>query len=214
LGVRTTDPRVKKAKGPVRVWTWEQMHTFAGATGAYEPAVRVLSDCGLRIGELLPLRRSDFSDGLLRVERTAHDGRVLDGTKTAHDTGEGRDVPVPHALAAMLRTMPPRIDTPLLFPTPTGKLWWEKRFHRVVWQPAQKATGMDIRGHEMRHSFVSLMRAAGVDLGGLGGDHRADGGHDARPVHPPAAPLLRSGSGGCRRVKVASGSHPGDSPCG
>jgi site-specific recombinase XerD len=63
----------------------------------------------------------------------------------------------------MLAAMPPRIDTPLLFPTPTGKLWWEKRFYRVVWQPAQTATGMDIRPHEMRHSFVSLMRAAGVD---------------------------------------------------
>jgi integrase len=163
LGVRATDPRVKKPKRPVRVWSWEDMHTFAAATGAYQPAVRVLSDCGLRLGELLPLHRADLSDGLLRVERTSHDGVVLAGTKTTHDTGEGRDVPVPPTLAAMLAAMPPRIDTPLLFPTPTGKLWWEKRFYRVVWQPAQKATGMDIRPHEMRHSFVSLMRAAGVD---------------------------------------------------
>ena len=189
LGVRATDPRVKKAKRPVRVWTWQQMHAFAAATGAYEPAVRVLSDCGLRLGELLPLCRADLSDDLLRVERTCHDGVVLAGTKTTHDTGDGRDVPVPPALAAMLAAMPPRIDTPLLFPTKTGKLWWEKRFYRAVWQPAQKATGMDIRPHEMRHSFVSLMRAAGVDPADLA----AITGHTVATMHGRYThPLRRS----------------------
>jgi integrase len=164
LGIRSTDPRLKKAKRPVRVWAWDDMRAFAAATGPYEPAVRLLSDCGLRLGELLPLKRSDLSEGLiLRVERTAHEGRVLDGTKTTHDTGEGRDVPLAPTVAAMLKAMPPRIDTPLLFPTPTGLLWRERNFRRDVWAPAVKATGMDIRPHEMRHSFISLMRAAGVD---------------------------------------------------
>ena len=163
LGVRSTDPRLKKAKRSVRVWSWDELHAFAAATGEYEPAVRLLSDCGLRLGELLPIERRDLSEGLIRVERTAHEGRVQAGTKTTHDTGDGRDVPVPPTLAAMLATRPPRIDTPLLFPTSTGRLWRERNFRRDVWKPAQEATGMDIRPHEMRHSFISLMRAAGVD---------------------------------------------------
>jgi site-specific recombinase XerD len=59
--------------------------------------------------------------------------------------------------------MTPRIDTRLLFPTPTGKLWRQRNFYRDVWKPAQEASGIDVRPHEMRHSFVTHLRAAGVD---------------------------------------------------
>lgn len=44
LGVRATDPRVTKARRPVRVWTFEQMHAFAAAAGPHEAMIRVLSD--------------------------------------------------------------------------------------------------------------------------------------------------------------------------
>jgi integrase len=36
------------------------MHRFAKAAGRYEAIVRVFTDCGLRLGEVLPLRREDF----------------------------------------------------------------------------------------------------------------------------------------------------------
>ena len=63
----------------------------------------------------------------------------------------------------MLRAMPPRIDTPLLFPTPTGKVWRERNFRRDVWAPAQEATGLDCRPQEFRASWESIVRAEGVD---------------------------------------------------
>jgi integrase len=63
----------------------------------------------------------------------------------------------------MLKARPPRLDTPVLFPTPAGSVWTERNWHRNVWEPTRKATGMDPRPHEFRHSFVSLMRAEGVD---------------------------------------------------
>jgi integrase len=167
LGVRLNDPRVTKPPRAKRMWTIEQMHAFAAAAGTYEPMIRMLSDCGLRLGELPALRRSDLRPGWIHVARTAHEARVQAGTKTTHHKREdeqGRDVPVPPTLEAMLRAMPPRIDAGgLLFPTPTGKVWRERNFRRDVWTPAQEATAMDCRPQEFRASWESIMRAEGVD---------------------------------------------------
>jgi integrase len=146
------------------------MHAFATAAGAYEPMIRVLSDCGLRLGELPALERRDLSAGWLHVGRTAHESRVQAGTKTTHHKRaeeQGRDVPVPPSLEAMLRKLPPRIDSPLLFPTPGGLVWRERNWRRDVWEPAKKATGMDPRPQEFRASWESIMRAAGVDAADL-----------------------------------------------
>jgi integrase len=58
---------------------------------------------GLRLGEVLPLRREDFDGETLLVRRTAHEGRILEGTKTDHgEPDAGRVVPVPATLAWML----------------------------------------------------------------------------------------------------------------
>lgn len=165
--VRTTDPRATKSKRPVRVWSFEQMHAFAAAAGPYEPMIRTFADTTARLGEVLGLYRSDLDleNGLIHIGWTAQpDGRRIPGTKTDHDEDRpGRNVPVAPGLAALLRAMPTRIDTPVLFPTPRGKVWRQRNFYRDVWYPTQKAAGMDIRPHEMRHSFITNLRAAGVD---------------------------------------------------
>jgi hypothetical protein len=57
------------------------MHRFAKAARRYETLVRVFTDCGLRLGEVLPLRREDFDGDTLQVRRIAHEGRILEGTK-------------------------------------------------------------------------------------------------------------------------------------
>lgn len=54
-------------------------------------------------------------------------------------------------------------DCDLLFPTPRGRLWRERTFYRDLWKPTQEASGLDIRPHECRHSYVTHLRAAGVD---------------------------------------------------
>lgn len=162
--VRANDPRVSKRPRVVRVFGFDEMHTFASVAGRYEPMVRTFADTGLRLGEVLPLRRADFDGRLFHVRRTAHEGRIEEGTKNDHGEADGgRVVPCPPTLAELLRGMPPRIDTDLLFPTPTGRLWRERNFYRDVWYPTQRAAGRDIRPHEMRHSFVTHLRAAGID---------------------------------------------------
>ncbi len=55
-------------------------------------------------------------------------------------------------------------------------MWRERNFYRDVWGPAQQASGLDIRPHECRHSYVTHLRAAGVndaDLAEIAG-HRVE----------------------------------------
>ncbi|MQA75575.1 MAG: tyrosine-type recombinase/integrase [Solirubrobacterales bacterium] len=162
--VRANDPRIKKSPRETRVWSFEQMHAFARAAGRWEPMVRTFADTGMRLGEVLPLRREDLDEGMFRVRRTAHEGRIERGTKADHgEASAGRAVPCPAELAELIQAMPARIDTELLFPTKTGRLWRNRNFYRDVWEPARNASGLDIRPHEMRHSYVTHLRAAGVD---------------------------------------------------
>jgi integrase len=96
-----------------------------------------------------------------------------------------RTVPCPLSTAHLVRAMPARIDTPLLFPTPTGRLWWERNFYRDVWHPTlaaylglqrrkdetarqfaarcRREVGESTAPHDFRHSWVTHLRAAGID---------------------------------------------------
>ncbi|MBS1882484.1 MAG: site-specific integrase [Actinobacteria bacterium] len=166
IRIRASDPRAQKKRRPIRVFSFEEMHRFAKAAGRYEALVRTFTDTGMRLGEVLPLHAEDFDGETLQVRRTAHEGQVLDGTKTDHgEEGAGRVVPIPATLAWMLEAQinfngP---DCELLFTTPGGRMWRERNFYRDVWNPTQKASELDIRPHECRHSYVTHLRAAGVN---------------------------------------------------
>jgi integrase len=142
------------------------MHRFAKAAGRYEALVRTFTDTGMRLGEVLPLRPEDFDGETLQVRRTAHEGRILEGTKTDHSEPDaGRVVQVPATLAWMLEAQI-QINGPdcvLLFLTPRGRLWRERTFYRDLWKPAQEASDLDVRPHECRHSYVTYLRAAGLN---------------------------------------------------
>lgn len=54
--------------------------------------------------------------------------------------------------------------------------WRERNFYRNLWHPAQQGSGLDIRPHECPHSYVTHLRAAGVndaDLAEIAG-HRVE----------------------------------------
>lgn len=158
--VRDDDRRATKHGRPPRVWSFDEMHAFAAAAGRSEAMIRTLSDCGLRVGELFALHRANLEDGVLRVAGTAWEGRIVE---TSREKNHQRAVPVPPGLQSLLRDMPVRIDSPLLFPTPHGKLFRYSNWHRRVWQPAIEGAGIDPTPHEFRHSWVTHLRASGVD---------------------------------------------------
>ena len=186
--IRKRDPRIRKRPKKIRVWSFDQLREFA-ATGRpemraaterpekhrqtgetlyfsrenYEPLLLVFALTNLRLGEVLALRRSqlDLETGLLHVTGNAHEGVIAEGD--SDEKKHVREHPLAPSLVDELRPLPPRIDTPVLFPTPAGRVWRESNFHRDVWKAAQIASDMDVRPHECRHSWITHMRAEGID---------------------------------------------------
>lgn len=185
--VRANDPRVTKPARKPTVFSWEQMHSFAEAAGEHEAMIRVLSDCGLRLGEMLGLERRDVIGDTLHVCGSAYEGTFTPGDQSTKR--HVRPVPIPPALAALLAARPVRIDTPLLFPTPTGKLWRESLFYRDVWRPVRSSEDdegnllfPDMQAatpHAFRHSWLTHLAAAGIDPADLA----AMAGHSVATMH-------------------------------
>lgn len=185
--VRQNDPRATKPSKTIPVWTWEQMHGFAYVAGHYpapptkrahhhystlfhqwrhiyaEPMIRCLADCNLRLGELFGLNREDYDGAYLHVKGSTWNGVFYPGDQPTKK--HVRSTPVPPTLAVLLNAIPPRIDTPLLFPTTGGKIWMDRNWRRAVWNPTRaRVEGMEsATPHSFRHSNISLLRAAGVD---------------------------------------------------
>lgn len=158
LRIRGSDPRIQKARPEPILLTMEEMHAFAAAAGRYEPMVRVLADCGPRIGELFALRRTglDLKEGWLHVNGTVWNGQIVG---SSHEKQHDRRVPIPPGCAALLRAMPTRIDSEWLFPATRGGLWWVNNFYRTVWRPAKEATGIECSPQDFRSSWESHLWA-------------------------------------------------------
>jgi integrase len=184
--VRANDPRATKAARKPTVWTFDQLREFAAAgrpevrqrttrpkahkrsgetlyfSGVnYEPMLLAFALTGLRIGEIFALKRAGFNGDTLESIGTAWEGTVTEG-----DTDEKRHVrtvPIPPSLRAAIESLPPRIDTPYLFPAPSGAVWHDSNFRRDVWEPAQRASVLAVLPHDCRHSYVSNLRAEGID---------------------------------------------------
>jgi integrase len=109
--VRANDPRIRRPRRAVRVFSFEEMHEFAAAarrawiarhptSAGHAPVIEVLvrtfADTGARLGEVLPLRRTGLKSGTFEIHRSAHEGTILEGTKTDHgDATPGRKAPCP-----------------------------------------------------------------------------------------------------------------------
>ncbi len=177
--LRDSDRRATKQPRELRVWTFAQMHDFAAAGGPYEPMIRMLADCGLRVGELFALERElqDLQTGEFRVSGSAWNGKVMGSSREKRHDRVG---PIPPGCLALLKAMPVRIDSPWMFCTPGsrrvgktgfnrpgGQLLRYDNWRRDVWLPTCQAAGIDPTPHEFRHSYNSHLLASGVDRADL-----------------------------------------------
>ena len=117
-------------------------------------AVCFAMNTGLRLGEMVGLRREDLDLrlGMITIRRSKH--------------GEARHVPMNLSAREALAVILGGHDSPWVFPAPRGG--GPRRgdsLSRCTLQPAlQRARIMNFRWHDLRHTFCSRLAMAGVDL--------------------------------------------------
>lgn len=118
---------------------------------AYAALPAFAAATGLRPEELFALGRRDVDRRarVLTVARTISDGAVVEAGKT---DGSRRQVPLSRRALGALDAIPPRLDSPLLFPAPMGGHVNLDNWRRRVWAPAVEAAGVarPARPYDMR----------------------------------------------------------------
>jgi integrase len=131
----------------------------------YRPLPAFAAATGLRPEEWAALERRDVDrrGGLVNVLRTVSDGEVVELGKTSRSR---RQVPLSRRAATALDALPPRLDTPLVFPAPSGGPLRLDNFRRREWGPAIEAAGVakPARIYDLRSTFASNALAAGVTV--------------------------------------------------
>ncbi len=150
---------------PVRVFTLAEVDAIAAElSDGYRPLPAFVAATGLRPEEWAALERRDVDRrGGLVVVRTVSDGELVELGKTSRSR---RQVPLSRRALAALDSLPPRLDTPLLFPAPAGGPINGSNWHRREWGPAIMASGVarPARPYDLRSTFASNALAAGVSI--------------------------------------------------
>ena len=111
----------------------------------------------------LERRDIDRTAGVLSVRRTISSGEVVELAKTGRSR---RQVPLSSRALDALDEIPPRLDTPYLFPARRGGPFDLHNFRRREWAPAIEASGVrrPARIYDLRSTFASNGLAAGVSV--------------------------------------------------
>jgi integrase len=154
------------APRPVRAFTATEIEAIAvELSPMYKPLPDFASATGLRPEEWQALERRDIDRKarIANVLRTASGGEVSELAKTK---GARRQVPLSRRAVDALDALPPRLDTPLLFPAPRGGLMNLDHFRARQWAPAIEASGVPTpaRIYDLRSTFASNALAAGVSV--------------------------------------------------
>jgi integrase len=154
------------APRPVRPYSFAELEAIAAELSpAYQPLPDFGAATGLRPEEWAALERRDVDRraGLVNVRRTVSEGVVVELAKTSRSR---RQVPLSRRALDALDRMPPRLETPLLFTSPRGRLLDLHNFSRREWAPAVEASGVakPARVYDLRSTFASNALAAGVTV--------------------------------------------------
>ncbi len=121
-----------------------------------------VAETGLRTNEWTALGRRDLDRNgpAVTVQR-----RYSDGVLTPYPKTSRRRVPLTARAVDALDAMPPRIDTPLMFPASGGGHINLDNWRTREWYPALDAAGIKRRGpYHLRHTFATEALAGGVSI--------------------------------------------------
>ena len=163
----------------VKEWEWIESSPFQKISALSEPEsrvrfltdderVRLLEACREHSDQLHTLVVLSLATGARKSELLGLTWPSVDlkrGLVTFEQTksGKRRSVPVAGAALELLRAVPRRIDTPLLFPSPHNKRR-PINVHNIFVAALARAGIADFRWHDLRHSAASYLVAAGVHM--------------------------------------------------
>jgi len=168
-GYITRNPAIDAGRNPqprpdeLRPFTREEVDALALELGAvFGSLVVFAAETGLRTNEWVALERRDVDrqGRAVVVQRRFADGLLTPYPKTKRSR---RRVPLTARALASVEALPPRVDTPLLFPALQGSYIGLDTWRTREWYPALQAAGVAQRGpYALRHTFATEALAAGV----------------------------------------------------
>jgi integrase len=163
---KVAGPNRQPAPRPVRAFTSAEVQAIAAELApAHRPLPIFAAATGLRPEEWAALERRDvdWQGRVLNVRRTISSGELVELGKT---TRSRRQVPLSRRALDALDALPPRLDTPLLFPATRGGVLNLDNWRRREWAPAIEASGTrkPARIYDLRSTFASNALAAGVSV--------------------------------------------------
>ena len=142
--------------------SWEEIGAVAAELGPWGPLVVFALGTGLRPEEWLALSRRDVDREacVVTLRRTFSGGELREYGKTCRSR---RRVPLRQRVLDTLEALPPRLDTPLLFPALRGGYINMHNWRSREWKPAIRAAGIEPerRIYDLRHTYATFSLAAG-----------------------------------------------------
>ena len=144
----------------------EQRLVFTTHHRAKVPAL-IMMLCGLRVGEMIALTwdNIDFENEVINVCQSAYNINSNDlAIQNTTKNGKTRKVTIPHLLIALLKKHKENSKGVFVTTKVNGIDMHSRSSWRRMWESYTTAVGASFTAHQLRHTYASMLYAAGVDV--------------------------------------------------